>query len=174
MSFNKTEKLKALSLFPGASGPTGGTSQACHVCKRNPIKATAELAEASGGKLVVASGGKVTVKDGTIRLLTMTDDADFKRHRYARRNERVPLTEPIKAGKTSWEELRPILRRNLRQPPRSKQSRDTTQSTYHCVYADCGYVGHADENAALNIGRRFLEERVVNVPQAAVNAVVDA
>ena len=170
----KTEKLKALSLFPGASGPTGGTSQACHVCKRNPIKATAELAEASGGKLVVASGGKVTVKDGTIRLLTMTDDADFKRHRYARRNERVPLTEPIKAGKTSWEELRPILRRNLRQPPRSKQSRDTTQSTYHCVYADCGYVGHADENAALNIGRRFLEERVVNVPQAAVNAVVDA
>ena len=155
----RTEKLKPLSLFPGANGPTAGTSQACSKCKRNPIKSTSELAELNGEKLTVHDGGRITVKDGVIRLLSMPDDLKMRKE-YKRRKQRMPLSVAIKSGRTTWNDLRPILRRNLRQPPLSMQSKDTSQSMYYCVYEGCGFIGHADENAALNIGRRFLEERV--------------
>ena len=45
----------------------------------------------------------------------------------------------------------------MRQRPLSEMSPDTTQARFVCVYEDCGFQGHADENAAINIGRRFLE-----------------
>ena len=45
-------------------------------------------------------------------------------------------------------------------------SPDTTQSRFTCVYVDCNYEGHADENAAINIGRRFLERTDVEKSRA--------
>ena len=44
----------------------------------------------------------------------------------------------------------------MRQAPRSEMSPDTTQARFVCLYSECGYEGHADVNAAINIGRRFL------------------
>ena len=48
----------------------------------------------------------------------------------------------------------------MRRQPKSLQSRDTSQSRYFCVFTDCrchNKEQHADINAAVNIGRRFLE-----------------
>ncbi len=49
----------------------------------------------------------------------------------------------------------------MRQPQMSRRARDTTQSLYQCVFTDCGSVHHADDSAAVNIGKRFLREKVV-------------
>ena len=52
---------------------------------------------------------------------------------------------------------------NLRRAPKSLQTKDTSQSQYFCVFKDCEYHNieqHADVNAAINIGRRFLGELV--------------
>ena len=110
----------------------------------------------------VRNGGRLTLADGTIILRTTPASSD-ERRRYARRNERAPLSEPIAAQHLRGDELLRAIRRNLRQPPRSKQSRDTTQSVFHCLYEDCQSVTHADQNAAINIGRRFLTENVALV-----------
>ena len=156
----RVESTKALSLFPGAAGPTAGTSQVCSECLRNPIASGLELAATNNGTVHIREGGKLTLANGTIILRETPDEAEAKR--YIRRNERVPLTVPVSPLRLSVEELKRIIRRNLRQPHISRQSRDTTQSIYHCLYIDCGKVQHADQNAAVNIGRRFLEELVAN------------
>jgi transposase len=39
-------------------------------------------------------------------------------------------------------------------------SGDTSQARYFCLYNDCTFTGHADENAAINIGWRYLTERI--------------
>lgn len=155
----RTRKTKALNLFPGIAGPTAGTSQACSKCHRNPLKALSEIGEANSGHIEVKDGGTVKVADGLLTLYAMSDDADALK-RYARRNERAPLDRPIQAKVYDSDEVRRIARRNLRRPPPSRQSKDTTQSIYQCLYDDCRNQMHADINAALNIGRRFLEERI--------------
>jgi len=39
-------------------------------------------------------------------------------------------------------------------------ARDTTQSQFHCLFNDCRKTYHADQGAAVNIGRKFLKERL--------------
>jgi hypothetical protein len=80
---------------------------------------------------------------------------------FHRRNMTVPRDVSIESGPYGINDIIKIAKENLRQPPISKQSRDTSVSVYHCLYVDCKKVYHADENAAKNIGRRFLEEYVV-------------
>ena len=42
-------------------------------------------------------------------------------------------------------------------------SKDTTQSVYRCAFTDCGHEMHADENAAINIGRKWIDEKLITV-----------
>ena len=105
----------------------------------------------------VAKNGEIVLGNGTIRLLERADYADRERKTFRRRKERPPLNVPMKRGTRRRDDVQRILRRNMRQAPRSEMSPDTTQSRFTCVYVDCDYEGHADENAAVNIGRRFLE-----------------
>jgi hypothetical protein len=152
-------KLKPLNLFPGARGPTAGTSQQCSRCSRNPIRELWQCIESGVKSLLVGQGGQVALQSGTVLLCEATEDpAAYKAAR--RRNERVKIDRPISPGARPTVELLSLARRNLRQAPQSRQSRDTTQSVYQCLYADCRHRMHADANAAINIGRRFLLEKV--------------
>ncbi|MCY1456470.1 hypothetical protein D9M71_736920 [compost metagenome] len=62
-----------------------------------------------------------------------------------------------------------VLKRNLRRP--SGSGSDTRQSWYICAFTDCkmgkivnGQCGmHADENAAINIGRKWYDSRGIQV-----------
>lgn len=156
----KSGKRKPLSLYPGARAPTAGTSQQCSYCRRNPIRELWSLKESGTKSLEVGRNGTVSLPSGMIALNQRSDDtAVFKRAR--RRNERAPLDRPLEAGLYAMEYILPTARLNLRQPPTSRQSRDTTQSVYQCLYVDCGKRDHADENAARNIGKRFLTEKVL-------------
>ena len=155
----KSGKKKPLSLFPGAKGPTAGTSQQCSHCKRNPIRELRDIEETGRKTVDIKWGGIVELKTGRIALLTASDvSADHQAAR--RRNERLPPSRPVPEGTLKTTDAIAVARRCLRQAPRSRQSNDTTQSTYQCLYVDCGIRMHADENAARNIGRRFLEEKV--------------
>ena len=109
----------------------------------------------------VKAGGKIVIGGETIVLYDRPDES--LRRFFARRNERVPLNTPIRAGQISLQELKSRVMRNLRRPPKSLQSKDTSQSRYFCVFKDCmehNRERHADVNAAINIGRRFLTDVV--------------
>ena len=77
-----------------------------------------------------------------------------------RRNERASWTEPFANAKLTVEVFQKKLQDSMRREPKSLQSKDTSQSRYYCVFTDCpchNKEQHADINAAVNIGRRFLE-----------------
>jgi len=63
----------------------------------------------------------------------------------------------MESKKVSADELRSLVNKQLRQPQVSTRSKDTTQSVYLCVFEDCGNRIHADENAAINIVRKWVD-----------------
>ena len=149
---------KILSVYPGISVNPAGTSQTCHRCGRNAVRSIRDMPNS----IEVAKNGEIVLGNGTIRLLERADYPNRELKAFRRHKERPPLNVPRKRGTRSRDDMQRILRRNMRQAPRSEMSPDTTQSRFTCMYVDCGYEGHADENAAVNIGRRFLERVAVN------------
>lgn len=149
--------FRPLNVFPGASVNASMTSRICSCCGNNIWQLIRDAEEQGIKSFNVHDGGEITVNGKTIKLYDKPDNS--LRRFFARRNERVPLNTPINAGQISLQELRSRVMRNLRRPPKSLQSRDTTQSRYFCVFKDCkahNQERHADINAAINIGRRFL------------------
>lgn len=147
-------KSKPLFLFPGVAVNPHATSQICNRCNRNPIAGIRDL----GNKVKVEVPGEVTIADGMLGLFSGIDE-DAERRKAARREKkRLRPNVPIPAKIYDRDDILRSARANLRRPPDSTMSRDTAQSRYRCLYKDCGWQGHADENAAINIGRRFLEK----------------
>lgn len=156
----KGNKIVLLSLFPGAGTSAYGTSQACSCCGRNPVEAARELINGDRkASIEVRPGGVVALGNGTINLHLAAQGA--AREAARRGNRATPMTTLLPTGTISGDELLRLIVRNLRQPPPSRQARDTRQSVYHCLYEDCGEVMHADENASVNIGRKWAAERPI-------------
>tara|TARA_Y100000588_G_scaffold80227_1_gene84138 strand:- start:1378 stop:5154 length:3777 start_codon:yes stop_codon:yes gene_type:complete len=149
-----SNRSKPLKMHPGVEVHPAGTSQICHQCKRNPIGALWNVADT----VVLDDQGQLDLDDGTIRLNSgYIDTTEIKRAR--RKKIRLPENKPL-TGSHKTSHVRAVARRNLRQPPKSTRAKDTTQSRYTCLYVDCGHECHADENAAINIGRKYLQERI--------------
>ena len=162
---------KPLHLFPGVTVNPARTSQICHRCGRNALDG---LRDVPGDSIEVRPDGRVTLKDGVARLLERADYPPAELKKFQRRKERPPLNAPIGEGLHRQQYLKRIVRRNMRQQPRSEMSPDTTQARFVCVYEDCGFEGHADENAAINIGRRFLDRIDVEESRKALQALTPA
>lgn len=148
------KQRKDLNLFPGTQVSPYGTSQMCSQCRRNAIQI---LRDMSQGNQLEFKDGKASLGDGLeLRLFQKTTKlSDRELRRYRRAQRRPPLTKPLN-GCHSVQDLLPLVKFNLRRPPESLRSRDTTQSQYRCVFADCLAEQHADENAAINIGRKLM------------------
>ena len=146
---------KPVSIFPGVTVNAARTSQICHQCQRNPMTAL----QALSGSVEFSDDGELALDDGTIRLFHATTD-DKEKIRKARREKQRIDPDILLTGKNRIEYVLSVAKRNLRRPPKSLMSKDTTQSRYCCLYTDCGWTGHADGNAAINIGRRYLAERI--------------
>ena len=116
----------------------------------------------------VGEDGRIILGDGTIRLLERTKYPPGELKKFRREKKRPPLNVPVQQGSWPRHDIERLVRRNMRQAPSSTMSPDTTQSRFTCVYVDCGYQGHADDNAAINIGRRFLERIDVERSRAAL------
>ncbi len=156
----KRQEVRPLRLHPGKGVSAFDTSKICHVCQRNVF---AELRPARGTpERFVLQNGRLQLPNGEIELYALTTDKQAIRQ--ARRlNLRTPWCRIQHSKPLNAEDLLRLVRNSLRRAPRSLQSQDTTQSQYWCVYRDCpsfGQAQHADENAAINIGRRLIERLV--------------
>lgn len=144
---------KPLRIFPGVAINPAGTSQICHRCGKNALQALRKMPD----KIEVGEDGHIALENGAIRLLERADYPPRVLKKFRRHKERPSLNVPVSKGMYSRQRIERLVKRNMRQSPKSEMSPDTTQSRFTCVYVDCNYEGHADENAAVNIGRRFLE-----------------
>lgn len=131
---------KPLRLFPGTVIGAAGTSQTCPQCGRNPIAALRD----GPARVEVGEGGLVKVRDGALRIARA-----------------AAAREPLGCGRWPLDEVLRHAKASLRRSDPARTHRETRQSRYCCLYADCGCEGHADEFAAINIGRKFLVERLV-------------
>ena len=161
---DKEKGTEPLMLFPGTRVYAGGTSQACSKCGRNPLRALRGLEKKGTASLAANEKGEVNIGDGEDSgvLLLREKGSELQpaeKKKLVRRKERPRLEDyrPLAQGSYEIGRLRELVRFHQRRPPHSKLSPDTSQSRYFCLYADCGYESHADENAAINIGRRFFE-----------------
>ncbi len=157
-----TGKHAPLNHFPAVSVHPAGTSQVCSSCKRNPYELIASIGGNGAGKsIVVEAGGKVTIGEDMLLLKSKINPKqssverhrEIKKHRQLKKN--TPFSYPAEQGKISVKELMKHVSKQLRQPQESTRSRDTTQSVYQCVFKDCGNRMHADENAGINIVRKW-------------------
>ena len=158
-----SQKTEGLNIFPGTSVYAAGTSQICSQCGRNPIKG---VPESKSAKVDVDEDGHVILQNdtdnsGEIQLFSATLGYSEKEKRKARHHKKhLPLDKPHKAGRIPVSKIISSIKFNMRRPQEDTRSKDTKQSIYHCVYTDCDNHMHADENAAINIGRRFLGEKI--------------
>lgn len=157
----KGRAIEALSLFPGVGESAYGTSQTCSCCGRNPVEEVRRFQASQAGKskavFEIKAGGVVKLERGAIKLHLAAPEVD--RAEYRARKERVPLTGELAARQILGDDLIRLVNRNLRQAPQSRQSRDTSQSRYQCLYMDCGKTEHAEINAAINLGKKFAQNR---------------
>jgi len=157
-----TGKPKPLSHFPGVSVHPAGTSQECSKCKRNPYRIIKEVMDAGTGKnITIEAGGKVKLGNNVLLLKSKFNSKQSSAYRrktvkkYRQQKETTPFMYPAEQGMISTKELIKHVSRQLRQPQESTRSRDTTQSIYECIFEDCGHRMHADENAGINIVRKW-------------------
>jgi hypothetical protein len=147
-------KWEDFTIFPGYGVNAQFTSQTCSHCGRN----VGEMLKRAGNdeaykKVSIDANGRVELFGETIRLYKADPD---KRKEYLRRNERNPLKLDYGEATMNFDEFRRLVKSNMRRAPLSLQSKDTTQSQFHCVFENCDNHNtgvHADENAAVNIGR---------------------
>lgn len=150
--------FRRLYVSPGVTVNARWTSRICSHCGGNVSELIDRAQEAGIKTLTLGNKGEVTLFNRTMQLYRRPSAAESKDAR--RHNERAKWTNPMANVTISLDELHKIARENLRRPPISLQAKDTTQSRYFCVFKDCQFHNreqHADINAAINIGRRFLQ-----------------
>ena len=143
---------KPLILSPGRGVSGKGTSQRCSCCGRNPMELLAALKQ--GSKIAVV-GGKAKISDVVLKLFERTKESKDDVEKRRRQKKTVTMEQPLTPGNYTVDEMRTVLRNNMRRAPADRRVPDTTVSRYHCAFADCGRAMHADENAAINIGMKF-------------------
>lgn len=149
---------RPLVVNPGMGVFAGGTSRQCSHCGNNIF----ELIKAANGdgvrKVTLDGNGEAELRGKRFQLFARPTMEEGKKAR--RRNERAFWERPLANKELSMNELEKRAKENLRRAPKSLQSKDTTQSRYYCVFKECTFHNreqHADVNAAINIGRRFLK-----------------
>ena len=156
-----TSKIAPLSLSPGTTVHPEGTSKTCVLCQRDPIKGLYQHFE-KHSKISVQAGGRCQLSgteqdDGVVLIKKRNQYTKDKKERKAlhQANRNPQLNQSLEAGEYG-KELIQDARATLRQQTLLRNQRDTTQARYQCLYADCATTYHADEGAAINIGRKFL------------------
>lgn len=159
-----------LNLFPGASVSAYMTSRICSCCGNNIFELLKKDSENGVKQYVVDENGETTVSGKRIQLYCRPSGKSFaeglkKKKTYNALNIRAPWTVPIKAETYSIDELKKRIKENYRRAPKSLMSKDTSQSRFYCVFTECSNHNrevHADVNASINIGRRFLGSIIFN------------
>jgi hypothetical protein len=152
----RTGKPVPLNLFPGAEVHPAGTSQRCTHCLRNGLRLLRELGE----KIQVAEGGRVDTPQGDVQVMAgwSYDERTFSRAKRDKIN--LPMNKPLKAGVYTQQEIYWSAKQTNRQKSFDLRSAGSSQSRFQCLFVDCLATYHADAGAAINIGRKFIEDKV--------------
>lgn len=152
---------RPLQVAPGSAVNAKWTSRICSHCGNNISELIAKAKEDKVKNVSLDQNGDVRLYGKWIRLYNRPSADVAKQAR--RRNERAAWTVPLANRTLDLNTFAKYAKDNLRRAPKSLQTKDTSQSQYFCVFKDCEYHNieqHADVNAAINIGRRFLGELV--------------
>jgi hypothetical protein len=167
--WHPTGARRKLKLFPGSAVHPAGTSQICSACRRNPFKTIENSVADDGGTSFHIRNSRVELASGDELLILSSVDPSknstasaVESAKYRKRKERAPNQYPVANQTVDHRELRRMIQRQLRHGQKSLRSKDTTQSAYSCVFADCGNQMHADENAAINIVRKWVKDRGIH------------
>jgi hypothetical protein len=152
----RTGKPVPLNLFPGAAVHPAGTSQKCTQCGRNGLRLLRELAD----KIQVLEGGFIDTPQGKLQVMAgwSYDDQTFKRAKRDKKN--LPMNQPLKTGLYNRQNVERFAKRTNRQKSFDLRSSGSSQSRFQCLFADCLATYHADAGAAINIGRKFIEDKI--------------
>lgn len=155
-------KYKELNLFPGTVVNPAYTSQVCSCCGVNPLKEIREYFSSSDEKTVfVDANGEFEVNGHRLlveKRFAFDDLPELESKDLHRRNRRSPWGKKYRAGHYKEGELIKMVRMHMRRPHDNLRSKDTSQSQYHCLNRQCNHHMHADENAAINIGRKWFKQ----------------
>ena len=158
---SKDKLFKVVQGGPGVTTNAAGTSQACSSCGRNPIKLISYAKIGGQDAFATDKDGIGALGEESIRLWAA--DSDHQAIKKARRKNRrapfLPLADQSYRLSTSngEDQIRKAVNRSLRRPSENVQDVGTSQGHYHCVFTDCGLQLNADENASINIARRWLD-----------------
>jgi hypothetical protein len=152
----RTGKPVALNLFPGAEVHPAGTSQTCTHCGRNGLRLLRDLGE----KIHVMEGGLVDLPEGRMLLMSGWDynEKTFMRARRDKKN--LPMNRPAAEGRYTQQVVYRFAKQTNRQKAFDMRSSGSSQSRFQCLFADCLATYHADAGAAINIGRKFFNDKV--------------
>jgi hypothetical protein len=70
------------------------------------------------------------------------------------------LNKPLEAGQYNQQTIYRFAKQTNRQKSYGLRSSGTSQSRFQCLFADCLATYHADAGAAVNIGRKFITDKV--------------
>ena len=152
----RTGKPVPLNLFPGADVHPAGTSQICTHCNRNGLRLLRDLGE----KIKVLDGGVVELPEGQMRLMSGWDYGEMVFKRARRDKQNLAMNRPLAAGQYNQQAIYRFAKQTSRQKAFDMRSSGSSQSRFQCLFADCMATYHADAGAAINIGRKFFDDKV--------------
>ena len=167
------KRYRKLKIYPGTGVRAAGTSQICSCCGKNAMAILKQLqADNPKQKFHINADGETSIDGNVIKLYHRPDNKAKVPYLKGKKSynaikERAPWTELEREHDVDINTLRKLIKVNMRRAPKSILSKDTSQSRYYCVFKDCDWHNqehHADVNAAINIGRRFLSEVVIYEP----------
>jgi hypothetical protein len=157
-----TGKKKPLNLFPGASVHPAGTSQTCSQCGRNPLQGLRSFTDKNRRHPFIPNiNSEYQLPSGESIYLYTYPTLTTQQQRERRRQKLNPQPTERMSKELYGDEIIKAIKRCLRFKPDSSRSKDTSQSQYRCLYSDCGHAMHADENAAINIGNKWMNTKLV-------------
>lgn len=152
----RTGKPLPLNLFPGAEVHPAGTSQTCTHCGRNGLKLLRDLGE----KIQVFDGGEIDTPIGKMQLMSGWDYS-VAQYKYAKRDKRnLAMNRPLPVGQYNQPSIYRFAKQTNRQKAFDMRSSGSSQSRFQCLFVNCMATYHADAGAAINIGRKFFEDKI--------------
>lgn len=153
----RTGQPKPLNLFPGAEVHPAGTSQTCTQCCRNGLKLLRDLGE----KVRVLDSGIIELPQGEqMRLMSGWDYDKLSIQRAKKDKKNLAMNRPLEAGTYNQQTIYRYAKQTNRQKAFDMRSSGSSQSRFQCLFIDCNATYHADAGAAINIGRRFFEDKI--------------
>jgi hypothetical protein len=152
----RTGKPVPLNLYPGAKVHSAGTSQTCTQCERNGLRLLRELGE----KIQVSEGGVLETPHGPMKLMSGWEYGEIEFNRARRDKRNLPMNKPLAAGQYNQQTIYRFAKQTNRQKAFDMRSSGSSQSRFQCLFSDCLVTYHADAGAAVNIGRKFISDKI--------------